>query len=388
MKFPSFSLGQEWSELKRFEKLSDFERSIVFYAENKASMDYFESLISELTEKMNLQICYVTSVKDDPILDTKNQRILPFYIGDGTVRTKFFLTLKAKILVMDMPDLDQFHIKRSKIYPVHYVYLFHSMFSIHSYLRKGAIDNYDTIFCVGPHHVNEVRETEKIYELKPKNLVKYGFGRLDTLLQKKENFQITNSDTKDLIIIAPTYGDNNLLEKCGIKLIEILLKSNFRVMLRPHLRTLRDSTKLIDSINEKFKKNPNFILEKGDIPFDSYHNSKCMISDWSGISLEYAFIFERPVIFIDVPKKVLNPNSSDISLEPIEISIRKKIGHVVLPNNLEEIPLIIKDLEKNAQIFNKQIKEILSMTVYNIGESAKIGAKYIQQLNDEIGRKP
>ena len=381
MKLPSFSLGQEWNELKRFEKLPDFERSIVFYAENRASMDYFGSLISELTEKMNIQICYVTSVKDDPILDSKDQRILAFYIGDGTVRTKFFLTLKARILVMDMPDLDQFHIKRSKIYPVHYVYLFHSMFSIHSYLRKGAIDNYDTIFCVGPHHVNEVRETEKIYELKPKNLVKYGFGRLDSLLQKKENFQITNSDTKDLIIIAPTYGDNNLLEKCGIKLIEILLKSNFRVMLRPHLRTLRDSTKLIDSINEKFKKNPNFILEKGDIPFDSYHNSKCMISDWSGISLEYAFIFERPVIFIDVPKKVLNPNSSDISLEPIEISIRKKIGHVVLPDNLEEIPLIIKDLEKNAQIFNKQIKEILSMTVYNIGESAKIGAKYIQQIN-------
>ena len=388
MKFPSFSLGQEWSELKRFEKLSDFERSIVFYAENKASMDYFGSLISELTEKMNLQICYVTSVKDDPILDTKNQRILPFYIGDGTVRTKFFLTLKAKILVMDMPDLDQFHIKRSKIYPVHYVYLFHSMFSIHSYLRKGAIDNYDTIFCVGPHHVNEVRETEKIFELKPKNLVKYGFGRLDTLLQKKENFQGTNSDVRDLIIIAPSYGDNNLLEKCGIKLIEILLKSNFRVMLRPHLRTLRDSTKLIDSINEKFKKNPNFILEKGDIPFGSYHNSKCMISDWSGISLEYAFIFERPVIFIDVPKKVLNPNSSDISLEPIEISIREKIGRIVSLNGLEEIPLIIKDLEKNAQIFNKQIKEILSMTVYNIGESAKIGAKYIQQLNDEVGRKP
>ena len=383
MKFPGFSLGKEWNELKRFEKLSDFERSIVFYAENKASMDYFGSLISELTEKMNLQICYVTSVKDDPILGSKNQRILPFYIGDGTARTKFFLTLKAKILVMDMPDLDQFHIKRSKIYPVHYVYLFHSMFSIHSYLRKGAIDNYDTIFCVGPHHVNEVRETEKIFELKPKNLVKYGFGRLDTLLQKKENFQGTTSDARDLIIIAPSYGDNNLLEKCGIKLIEILLKSNFRVMLRPHLRTLRDSTELMGSINEKFEKNPDFILEKGDIPFDSYHNSKCMISDWSGISLEYAFIFERPVIFIDVPKKVLNPNSSDISLEPIEISIRKKIGHIVSPNSLEEIPLIIKDLEKNAQIFNKQIKEIISNTVYNIGESAKIGAKYIQQLNDE-----
>ena len=102
-------------------------------------------------------------------------------------------------------------------------------------------------------------------------------------------------------------------------------------MLRPHLRTLRDSTKLMDSIKENFGKNPNFILEKGVITFDSLNNSLCMISDWSGISLEYAFTFERPVIFIDVPKKVLNPNSGDISLETIEVSIRNKVGHVVSP---------------------------------------------------------
>jgi len=346
VKFPTFSLGQEWKELKRFEKLSDFERSIVFYAENKASMNHFRTLISELTEKMNLQICYVTSVKDDPILSSKNQKILPFYIGDGTVRTKFFLTLKAKILVMDMPDLDKFHIKRSKVYSVHYIYIFHSMFSIHFYLRKGAIDNYDTIFCVGQHHVDEIRETEKVYGLKPKNLVNYGYGRLDTLLQERENFQRKNSNIKDLILIAPSYGNNNLLEVCGIKLIEILLKSNFKVMLRPHFRTLRDSTKIIDSIKENFGKNPNFVLEEGVIPPDSFHNSICMISDWSGISLEYAFNFERPVIFIDVPKKILNPNSGDISLEPIEISIRNKIGHVISPNNLDKIPAIIRDLNK------------------------------------------
>ena len=87
----------EWAELKKINLLSQDERSIIFYAENKASMNHFSSLIHELTEKMNLQICYVTSVKDDPILSTRNQRILPFYIGDGTARTKFFSTLKAKI---------------------------------------------------------------------------------------------------------------------------------------------------------------------------------------------------------------------------------------------------------------------------------------------------
>ena len=373
----------EWAELKKINQLSQDERSIMFYAENKASMNHFRSLIQELTEKMNLQVCYVTSVKNDPIFSSKNQRILPFYIGSGTSRTKFFSTLKAKILVMDMPDLGRFHIKRSNEYPVHYIYLFHSMYSVHSYLRKGAVDNYDTIFCVGPHQVNEIREMEKVYGLNAKKLINYGYGRLDTLLQKKINSQVTNANSKDLIIIAPSYGDDNLLERCGVKLIDILLKSNFRVMLRPHLRTLRDSTKLIDSIKKKFGKNPNFALETGIIKFDSLNNSLCMISDWSGISLEYAFTFERPVIFIDVPKKVLNPNSSDIVLEPIEISIRNKIGNIVSPNNLEEILVLIRGLDKNTQNISERIREIRAKTVYNIGESAKIGAGYIRQLYNE-----
>ena len=380
MKFPKISFGDEWNNLKKFENLSDFERSIVFYAENKASMNHFRTLIFELTERMNFQICYITSVKNDPIFSSKNKNILSFYIGEGASRTKFFLTLRAKILVMDMPDLDTYHIKRSKAYPVHYIYLFHSMFSIHSYLRKEALDNYDTIFCVGPHHVNELRTTEKLYGLKPKTIVNYGFGRLDTLLQEKEKFAKSDSNLKDLILITPSYGDENLLEKCGIELIDTLLKSDFRVLLRPHFRTLRDSKELIDSIKNKFEKNLSFIFEDGVIPPEYFHNSICMISDWSGISMEYAFTFERSVIFIDVPKKILNPDADDLPLEPIEISIRKKIGHIVSTNNIREIPNIINNLNNNTEDFKEQLKLIRQNTVFNISTSSKIGANYIEKL--------
>ena len=383
MKLPSISLGREWKELQKFEKLTDSERSIVFYAENKASMNHFKSLIFELTEKMNLQICYVTSVKDDPIFSSKNQRVLPFYIGDGTARTKFFLTLKAIILVMDMPDLQTFHIKRSKKYPVHYVYLFHSMFSIHSYLRKGAVDNYDTIFCVGPHHVNEIRETEKMYGLKSKNLINYGYGRLDALLQEREYFQRTDSSINNLILIAPSYGNNNLLEKCGLELIDILLKSNFKVILRPHFRTLRDSTKLIDSIKEKFEKNPNFVLERGIIPSNLFHNSLCMISDWSGVSLEYAFVLEKPVLFVDVPKKINNTDFEKIHCEDIETNIRRDVGYIISPNEIENVLEKINSLLENSDKFRKQIRQVRSKTVFNIGGSATVGAKYIAKIADE-----
>jgi len=372
----------EWKNLEKIKKLTDNGCSIVFYAENKASMNHFRLLLLELTEIRNLQVCYVTSIQDDSVFSLKNKNIFAFHIGDGVVRTKFFLTLKAKILIMDMPDLDIFHIKRSKVYPVHYIYLFHSMFSIHSYLRDHAIDNYDTIFCVGKHHENEIRETEKFYKLKEKILVPYGYGRLDTLLKEKEVFQKTELPSK-LILITPSYGSSNLLEVCGIEIIELLLKFNFKVMLRPHFKIMQDSVNLINLIKEKFSKNPNFILETGVIPTQLFHNSICLISDWSGISFEYAFTFERPVIFIDVPKKVLNPNSDNLSNKPIEISLRNQIGNVVSPNNLESILDILKNIPEN-DLNSKKIQQIRSETVFNIGESAKIGANYIVQLLKNI----
>ena len=376
----NFGFGEEWKELKKFNKLNDEQRSIVFYAENKASMNHFRLLISELTKERNFQICYVTSVKNDPILSINDKNILAFYIGDGTVRVKFFLELKAKILIMDMPDLDSFHIKRSKIFPVHYIYIFHSMFSVHSYLRKGAVDHYDTIFCVGEHHKREILETEKIYGLKPKKLVDYGFGRLDTLLRERNNFKKEKLNTENLIIIAPTYGDNNLLKICGVKLIETLLDSNFKVLLRPHFRTFKESEDVIRIIRDKFQNNNNFLLEEGIIKPEIFHSSRCMISDWSGISLEYAFIFERPIIYIDVPKKELNEEADKISLTPIEVSIREKIGHLVDPDNLTKIPKIISEINDESRA--EQIRDIRSKTVFNIDKSASIGADYITKILD------
>ena len=376
----NFGFGEEWKELKKFNKLNDEQRSIVFYAENKASMNHFRLLISELTKERNFQICYVTSVKNDPILSINDKNILAFYIGDGIVRTKFFLELKAKILIMDMPDLDSFHIKRSKIFPVHYIYIFHSMFSVHSYLRKGAVNHYDTIFCVGEHHKREILETEKIYGLKPKKLVDYGFGRLDTLLRERNNFKKEKLNTENLIIIAPTYGDNNLLKICGVKLIGTLLDSNFKVLLRPHFRIFKESEDVIRIIRDKFQNNNNFLLEEGIIKPEIFHSSRCMISDWSGISLEYAFIFERPIIYIDVPKKELNEEADKISLTPIEVSIREKIGHLVDPDNLTEIPKIISDINDESRA--EQIRDIRSKTVFNINKSASIGADYITNFLD------
>ncbi len=375
----NFGFGKEWKELKRFKNLTEKERSIVFYAENKASINHFRTLISELTKEKKLQLCYVTSEKEDPLLSDDNKKILTFYIGDGIVRTKFFLELKANILIMDMPDLNSFHIKRSKVFPVHYIYIFHSMFSVHSYLRKGAVNNYDTIFCVGKHHKNEILETEKIYNLKSKKLIDYGFSRLDTLLQEKDEFE-GKLEKDDLVIITPTYGENNLLRICGAEVIDILLKNNFKVLLRPHFRIFQETPDLIDEINKKFLNHKNFRLEEGVISKEDFHSSKCLISDWSGISMEYAFVFERPVIYIDVPQKILNDEIEKIPLTPLEVSIREKIGYVINPKKLNEIPTILTEINDKPR--TEEIRQIRSQTVFNVGTSAKVGAEYIVKILD------
>ena len=105
MKITKSVFGKEWEELEKFNKLDLDERSIVFYSESSVLLyPPVEQIIKEL-EKRDQKICYVTSSKDDPIFKNENKNIRVFYIGDWYKRTKFFLGLKVKVLIMTMPDL-------------------------------------------------------------------------------------------------------------------------------------------------------------------------------------------------------------------------------------------------------------------------------------------
>ena len=380
-----FSLGSEWNELKKFEGLKQNERDVVFYSENENSMLIFKSLISELTNKHNLNICYVTSSKDESILKKPNNRIKSFFIGDGVVRTKFFLNLKAKILIMTMPDLETFHIKKSKVYPVHYVYLFHSMVSTHLIYRRSAFEHFDSIFCVGNYQLDEIRSTEKLYNLKPKNLIRYGYGHLDNLLEKysKRILLPKNNENKLHILLAPSWSDDGLFENFGEKVIDILLREGYKVTFRPHPMTQKKSKKKIDRMTEKFSKNESFLLEQNIFNFDSFLFSDIMITDWSGAALEFAFAFEKPVLFIDVPKKINNPEYEKIPQVPIEVSIREKIGKIILPTDLELIPNEIKMLYGQTKELRDKITKIRNELIFNVGESKKDGAEEIIKLLNE-----
>jgi len=385
LKFPTLSLNNELNELTKFENLELNEKQIVFYSEDKNSWFIFESLIDELVDKYNVSICYVTSSKDESILKSHNSKIKTFYIGDGIARTKFFLNLKAKILVMTMPDLETFYLKRSKVYPVHYIHVFHAMVSTHLVYNKGAFDHFDSIFCVGNYQINEIRSTERIYNLKPKNLIQYGYTHLDNLMKKYVLIKKYNvQKTQTTILLAPSWGKKGLFESICEDVVEILLISGFKVILRLHPMTQKKSKKKISQINKKFSLNKNFILEQNIPNFDSFGISDIMISDWSGVALEYAFAMEKPVLYIDVPKKIHNSNFEDIPEIPLEVSIRNKIGGIVSESDLKLLPEKINELLKNSDLIKTQIVQFRSENFFNVGDSAKIGGKQIMNILNRL----
>ena len=383
MNLGKFSFNSELNDLKKFENLDQTEKQIVFYSENQDSMFIFKSLIDELINQ-DITICYVTSSKDDPNLKSSNEKIKTFCIGEGITRTKFFLNLKADILIMTMPDLGTSYVKRSKVYPVHYVFMFHAIASTHLVYKKNAFDNYDSILCVGNFQINEIRSREKLYKLDAKNLIETGYSHLDNLMKKySTNKQIPINDPIQ-VLIAPSWSDDGLFETAIEKNISILLDSGFKVTLRPHPMTQKKSEKKINSLSQKFSSNSNFILEKNIPNFDSFMKSDIMITDWSGAAIEYAFTLERPVLYIDVPKKIHNPDYEKLPEIPLEISIRDKIGEIISLSDMEVLPEKIQILCQNPDIIKSKIQKIRGELIGNLGNSSKLEVEFILKLKNQL----
>ena len=388
MKFTKSLFGKKDNDIEKFNELDLDERSIVFYSESSVILyPYVEEIIRELQNR-DQKVCYLTSSKDDPILKNKNENVRVFYIGDSELeKMNFFLRLKAKMLIMTMPDLGAYHIKRSKVFPVHYVYVFHTIASTHMVFQKSAFDQFDSMFCVGPHQILELRATEQLYNLKQKNLVECGSGLIDKLIRSRSSLpqqqNFLSKNNKKNVLIAPSWGKQNLLESTGIELIKILLDAGYHVTVRPHPMTVKKSSKLIKQIKEKFEKNPDFLLDTNASSFEQLFSSYALITDWSGIGHEYAFVCERPVIYVDVPKKAWNKEYEKIGLEPFEISIRDKIGEIVSIQNIESIPERIEFLYGHVTEFKSKIEKIRNDAVFNIGKSGQVAADEIIRIINE-----
>jgi hypothetical protein len=372
-----------WEGVRQYLKDCASDQSLTFFSEGRPYHSFLHPVISAMQHILSKPVFYITCDEDDPYLTEPPNNVKPYFIGNGPAMIYLFTNTKTGTMVMTMPDLNKFHVKRS-VHPVHYVYIFHSIVSTHMVYREGAFDHFDSILCVGPHQKLEIRAWEKLRGLPEKNLLNHGYGPLDALLNANTLLpQQTTEGTANRtnILIAPSWGSQGILETVGQELISILMAANLNVTVRPHPRTRELSPRTLLELTQKFGSDQRFALDLDTTDFDSLITADLMISDWSGAAMELSFGLGKPVLFIDVPPKVNNLSWEDISLAPLEVAYRSQVGRILSPSDIHQAPERIIELLSNCKDFADNIRALRKTHVYNVGTSGRDGARIIYGIS-------
>ncbi|NNK32208.1 MAG: hypothetical protein HKP02_03735 [Xanthomonadales bacterium] len=92
---------------------------------------------------------------------------------------------------------------------------------------------------------------------------------------------------------------------------------------------------------------------------------------------------EKPVLFIDVPRRIRNPNWRELGIDPVEETIRTQVGEIVSPDALEEASAAIERLLAHPDRFRAKMRELRETMVFRLGRSVPDGAAEIARLAEE-----
>lgn len=367
---------REKQDYKKF--FSVVNKHVVFYSESSGFYKYFQGIIEYLLENTNIVIHYITSDPEDKIFElaTSNDRIRPYYIGEKRLIT-LMMKMDADVVVMTMPDLENYHIKRSYIRKdIEYIYIPHGMDSLNLTMRTGSMDHYDSVFCVGKHQKEEIEKTEAVYQLPKKKLVEWGYSLLDEMRADYAKMSHQNSEVKK-ILIAPSWQQDNIVDSCLEQILDNLKGKGYQITVRPHPQHVRHRGEFMEQLKVKYEQDRDVEIQTDFSSNSTVFEADLMITDWSGIAYEYAYTTQKPVLFINTPMKVMNPEYQKIDTVPLNILLREEVGCSLNLDELGQISDKVQELLDHRDDYYEKIGNFVQEYVYNHGTSAEVGAKYI-----------
>jgi hypothetical protein len=338
----------------RFSKIPYKHRDIVFFSEGKNYFYVFKKYIDIFIN--NKKIIFITQDKEDPIFSYASENLKIIYCKNIYLLIIFMNNIKCKNLIMTMPDLNNYELKKSRNVK-NYIYFFHSLVSTHMIYRYKAFNSYDKIFCITQNQFDELQQNKITNSLKYE-LFKSNYPKLDVLNYENKAKVISN-----LISIAPSWGNNNIFENEKFEIfLRNLIKQKYKVILRPHSHATKKIKNKLFLISKNFDKD-ELLFEENNANFKNTFASNFLITDWSGVALEYAFVTKRPVIFINTNKKINNKFYKDNDPQrPLEVEIRNKIGAVFDIDEYTKIFDFMKNF--NDKEFATKLKEIQNRTLF------------------------
>ena len=371
-----------FSKNKNIETEASKKARIIIYGEDKRYCNVFKPIIEELI-KLETPVIYYSSSEDDPIFEIKNDLLHAEFIGVGNKAYAKLNFIEADICLMTTPNLDVFQLKRSKGVKK-YVHIMHSVGCASLYCIYG-LDFFDAVFLDSELEISEIRELENVRKTNKKDLYVIGSTYLDELNKKKEDaFKNINKDNKNkIVLIAPSWGINGLLTRFGEKVIDPILDSGYYVIIRPHPQSSIVEKDMLERLKNKYRDNTNIEWDFNRDNIYSLSRADVMISDFSGVILDYAFLFEKPTI---IPSFIFDKRGYDagyISEELWIFNTLPKISISIDENNFSNISNLIDYTISNDNLKDNILNAKNEAYKYR-GEAARNGALVLSKMLTEF----
>lgn len=311
----------------------------VFFSEGLEHTRFLEPIIYKLLDVPDIEIQYYSLDHDEEL---KMSKYVDFFYIERKQLLSTLKNIEADYFFTTTPGVGTLYFPKSK-HVKKYVYTFHSLLSPNEVYIKNSFANFDIIMSP-----NDLISSQLEFLISKKtSLITTGYP-LFTNLEKSEIKQNT-------VLIAPSWGKNNIFTDHNFEnLLFNLSNKNYFITIRPHPMQLNLFEK--NMLKKYHNLNVGFDFKK---ELNNLGEYSILITDWSGIALEYYQLTQRYILFTDTPKKVRRKlTNKERGINLIEDSIREKLGFVFkLDENLD---LLLRSV--NKYIFSKD-KEFLD-TIY------------------------
>lgn len=349
--------------------------SIVFYAESAAYWGTFEPVLQALSA-MGERAVYLTSDERDPAFSAELPGIEVRCIGKGNAAYTMLGFLQADVFALTTPGIDVLQIRRSKGVKK-YVHLVHAATDAHGY-KLYSFDYYDAVFCSGPHQQRSIRRLEAVRGTAPKALPLTGCAYFDRLCKERRTNPIPMEPKT--VLIAPTWGKAGLLTKTGAALPKAFAEAGWRVILRPHPQSFVSEVERMAAIEKALAGIPNIEWDRRSSGFESLSRAAVMISDFSGVVFDYAFVFERPVVTIGSGWVDDGYEAFDLPEPAWEMSVLDQIGIHLQPGQEGRAIEAAEKLLASADAYRESIRRIRAHDIVNFGAAGRPIAEGLLKL--------
>ncbi len=358
---------------------------LVIFSDDKRYWQTFEPVVRELSER-GFEVSYMTASPDDPALKAEYPCFSAQFIGEGNKAFAKLNFLKATMVLSTTPGLDVYQWKRSKQVK-YYVHLPHGSNDSTTGYRAFGLDFYDAVMISGEYQKQAMRALEKLRDLPEKEAVMVGVPYMDEMVRRLER-TASARECQRTVLVAPTWGASSIFSRYGTEFIDRLLSTGYHIILRPHPQSFTADKELMDSLMKKYPPSEQLEWNRDADNFDVLSRSDIMISDYSGVIFDFAFVFDRPVICADTKMNV-DPLDAWWLGEPLwAVTALPKIGPALKKENMERLKELI-DAALEDSSYERSRHEARDETWAYRGEGAGRAADYIIEKYGELtGKKP